>query len=107
MKGKSRGKLVVRVDSVDKSNLEISFNGQGNNLSPYSPCFLCSTSSFFYEIQRQIRNSPDFLLVYRSEVRSQDGVNPKYAKKAFKVGKLCGGDEMAGVRVVIKVESEG
>jgi hypothetical protein len=92
---------------VDNSNVEVDFSGFGNNLVPYTPCFLCPNTNFVFEIKRQIPNSPDFLLVYRSESRNNDGVNPKWKKSKFKAGKLCGGDMSLPIKVQVKVESEG
>jgi hypothetical protein len=45
--------------------------------------------------------------VHRSETRIEDGNNPKWGFLKLKAGKLCGGDQNAQIKVVVKVENEG
>ena len=84
------------------SNVEIHFKPQGDNLLPYSPCFLCSSSNFAFQIFKQIPQSEDYILVYRSETQETD--HPKFESLRMKLGKFCSNDPNIKIKIGIYVD---
>ena len=85
----SRGKIIVRADSVRDSNVEVEMSISASNLPVRTSCFCCNNNTPFFEIHRSQESDPSlFNKVFASEVANGTN-NPIFKPFKIKGQQLC------------------
>ena len=87
---KSRGKIIVRADSVKESNIEVKMRVGGRNLPSTSAC-LCSNNNIYLEIYRGTPDGKQWFKVKDFDPIAMN-LNPVFPAFSISGQQLCNSD---------------